>query len=51
MPWYLWLILCAFTFVAGLLGAPRIRLWIGGAETEIARLRDRVRALETKVRG
>jgi hypothetical protein len=51
MPWYLWLILFALTFVAGLLGAPRIRVWINGAETEIANLRDRARALETKLRG
>ena len=51
MPWYLWLILVALTFIAGLLGAPRIRVWINGVETEVARLRDRARALETKLRG
>ena len=51
MPWYLWFVLSVLTFIVGVFAAPRIRLWIKGAEQEMIALRDRARELETKLRG
>ncbi len=51
MPLSVVLVLALVAFVVGVLSAPWLRLWLNGAEQEIALLESRARALRAKLAG